>query len=100
MSEKNKTIIYEHIGLVKCSPPALEYKSDECEDRANYVCHHCKSPLCSNCVEIEPDEKFPVFTEETKLTKSTLLFWVLFMGVALLITIGIISILRQHQVHK
>ena len=66
MSEKSRTMLYEQIGQVQCSPPALEYKDEQCQGEAKFVCHHCKSPICAKCVKIGPDEDFPVFLETEK----------------------------------
>lgn len=59
-------IIYEGFGFVACSPPALEYKSDKCRGKASYVCHHCGSPLCEECVVKKPDSAFPTFERFAK----------------------------------
>jgi len=59
--EGEKTTIYEKVGEVYCSPPSLEYKKANCLGKASYVCHHCNSPLCQNCVVLIPDDQFPVF---------------------------------------
>ncbi|MEO0199418.1 MAG: hypothetical protein ABIL91_07590 [candidate division WOR-3 bacterium] len=63
--EDEKAIIYEKVGEVFCSPPSLEYKKANCMEKASFVCHHCSSPLCQNCVVLVPDDQFPVFMETT-----------------------------------
>jgi hypothetical protein len=70
LSEKARTIIYEGIGRVKCSPPGIEYQSSGCEGIARYVCHHCKAPLCAACARREPDEEFPVFSEPESISNA------------------------------
>ena len=65
-----RAAIYEKIGEVYCSPPGLEYKKSDCLEKASFVCHHCNSPLCRNCVVLVPDDEFPVFLEEGSTTPT------------------------------
>lgn len=61
--ETSRSFVYESIGKVSCLPPALEYKDPRCTGWASLVCHHCKSPICTNCAVLIPDPDFPIFSE-------------------------------------